>query len=179
MFFTQNGEIRRKLFDYIDERLITDDIIFELKNKPHISIDKNNLEHIFIVWDNFEEEHSYIIKCPIKSSTRSSYIVNVKDRDRLGKYESYRELKILKKEINQYVNHKASFTYEMAFAFLLMQEQSKILQTLQDKDDINLYRLFAEASKYNLFTALEIIAEELEMEYLFRVDDDTKLKKKD
>lgn len=65
----------------------------------------------------------------------------------------------------------------MAFTFLLMQEQSKILQALQDKNDIDLYELFAEASKCNLFAGLEVIAEELEMDYLFRLDDDTKIEK--
>lgn len=178
MHFTQNEEVRRKLFDYVDEGLITDNVIFELKSKPYLDIDKNNLKEIFIVWDNQEEDKPYIIKCPVVDSTQRSYIINIKDRDRFGKCESYRELKILKKEINQNIRYKASSTYEMAFTFLLMQEQYKILQALQDKNDIDLYKLFAEASKRNLFIALEIIAEELEMDYLFRLDDDTKLEKK-
>lgn len=177
MYFTRNEEVRQKLFDYTDEGLITDNVIFELKSKPYLDINEKNLEHIFIVWDNYEENNPYIIECPVKSSTQRSYIINVKDRDRHGTCESYRELKISKREINKNIHYKASSTYEMAFTFLLMQEQGKILQALQDKNDIDLYKLFAEASKRNLFIALEIIAEELEMEYLFRLDDDTKLEK--
>ena len=98
MHFTQNEEVRRKLFDYVDEGLITDNVIFELKSKPYLDIDKNNLKEIFIVWDNQEEDKPYIIKCPVVDSTQRSYIINIKDRDRFGKCESYRELKILKKE---------------------------------------------------------------------------------
>ncbi len=177
MIFTDKWGTKQKVYDYINEGILTEDVVFELKNKPYCDVDENDLKEIFIVWNNYKKDETYIIKCPVIGSTQRSYIINIKDRDGSTKYENYRELKILKKEINQYIHYKASSTYEIAFAFLLMQEQRKILKALQDKDDIDLYRLFIEASNHNSFVALEIIAEELEMDYLLRLDDDTKSEK--
>ena len=80
---------------------ITGNISIELKNKPCIiekyNINEQNLKEIYIVWNNYEEDYPYIIKCPIKSVSQRSYIISIKDRSRYNIYENYNELKILKK----------------------------------------------------------------------------------
>lgn len=176
MIYIANEKARKRVSDYIDKGITKTGAIVELK-KPDIK--KDDLRELFIVWNNYEEDYPYIIKCPIKGSTQRAYIINVKDRNRYGKYETYRELKIFKKNINDNFEHKASTSYNMAFSFLLMLEQWKILSALQDKNNLDLYRLFAEANKFDFLLGLEIVARELKMDYLFRLDDDTKLEKKD
>lgn len=174
MSFVANKEAREKVSKYINKGITKTGVIVELK-KP--TIKKEELKELFIVWSNYEEDHPYIIKCPIIGSTQRTYIINVKDRNRYGKYEHYTKLKIFKKDINDNFRYKASTTYNMAFSFLLMQEQWKILGALQDKNDIDLYRLYTAANEFDFLLGLEIIARELKMDYLFRLDDDTKLEK--
>lgn len=88
-------------------------------------------------------------------------------------YENYNELKILKKNINENWGYKASSSYELAFSYLLLQEQGKILYKLKEQNNIELYKLYIEATQFDYLLGLEIIAKELKMDYLFRLDDDT------
>ena len=69
--------------------------------------------------------------------------------------------------------YKASSSYELAFSYLLLQEQGKILYKLKEQNNIELYKLYIEATQFDYLLGLEIIAKELKMDYLFRLDDDT------
>ncbi len=128
------------------------------------SIDEKNLKEIFTVWDNCEEEHPCIVKCPVKSMDSRSYMINVKDRDRFGKREYYNELKIPKKDINRNFCHKAASTYELAFPFLLLLERKQILDKLKETKNLKLFRLFVEAIDNDLLLGLEMLAREFKMD---------------
>lgn len=173
----ESYDAKQKIDEYINKGSITGNVTLELRNKPSLiekyNIDEKNLKEIYIVWNNFEENYPYIIKCPIKSVSQRAYIINVKSRDRFKKYDRYEELKILKKDINVEFRHKASSSYELAFSYLLLQEKAKILYNLQKQNDIELYKLYIQASQFDYLLGLELIAKELKMDYLFRLDDDT------
>ncbi len=166
---------KQKINEYINKGCISGNVLITLKNKPHIharyNINEKNLKQMYIIWN--QDKEPYIIKCPVKTIGLRSYIINVKDRDRYGINNNYKEIKILKKDINKYFGYKAATSYELAFSFLLMQEKSHIISKLKYINDINLYKLFVSASEFDFLLALEIIAKELKLNYLFRIDDDT------
>lgn len=163
-----------KVSNFIQNKSISGNVLIQFKSKSN-NINLNDLTEIYIIWN--DDIEPYIIKCPVVSQTLRSYIINVKSRSRYGKDEYYKQLKIAKKDINQFYYYKASSSYEIAFTYLLLQEKGRIIYKLKQNNDIELYKLFLEAAEFDLFLALEMIAKELNMDYLFRLDDDTKIEK--
>ena len=62
----------------------------------------------------------------------------------------------------------------MAFMRLIYLELSNILKILKETNDFETYKLFIKAAQNNIFFGLEFIAKYLELNYLFKIEDDTK-----
>lgn len=143
-----------------------------------------NLKELFIVLE-VTDCNPVVIKCPVVETSWKYITINVKNRykdhDEISENgahsfitkEYYNNLKIDKKDINKNYKYRASTTYSRALAYLLLTNQTRILNNLREANDIQLYERYVIASKIDLVYGLEYIARYLKMDYLFRLDDDT------
>lgn len=154
-------------------------IIYINLNKKEIPKD---LKFIYIL-DN-DADYPYIIKCPIIASSRNTYTINIKTREKTDNtyegelwttYEHYTEKKILKSKINSHPGYDGMTSYPFALANLLLLQKNHILDRLYKSNDVEAYKRYIIASKRGLIFGLEYIARYFKMHYIFRLEDDTTL----
>jgi len=141
-----------------------------------IVIDKYNLKSIYVLYDDYDN-FPYIIKCPVIESGKYCYTINTKHRKRnlessAIKFISQEKYTVKKNMIDRDIYISSS--YNIALSRLLEYERTVILKQLEETNNKSLYKLFIEATKKGSIFGLEFIARELNMDYMFKLDDDTK-----
>lgn len=170
--------------EWVNNGIVTKDVYTYIKYKKK-NIDYKNLKELYIVYEVIDCE-PVIIKCPVEQSTLRSVTINVKERYKdhstiteSGSYayiigNSYIKIKINKCDLNSIFGYKASTSYSVALAYLLLTYKERILSKLRAANNIDLYERFVIASEIDLTYGLEYIAKYLKMDYFFKLEDDTK-----
>lgn len=169
--------------EWVNNSIVNKEIYTDIKSqKPHI--DYKNLKELYIIYEVIDC-NPVIIKCPVETVTSRYVTINVKDRykdhytiTKSGRSayitrECYSRIKIKKDDINSNFGYKASTSYSEALAYLLLTHKEFILAELRAANDIELYERYVIASEIDLIYGLEYIAKYLEMDYLFKLEDDT------
>lgn len=169
--------------EWVNNSIVNKEIYTDIKSKK-THIDYKNLKELYIIYEVIDCD-PVIIKCPVETVTSRYVTINVKDRYKdhytitksgLSAYitrECYSRIKIKKDDINSNFGYKASTSYSEALAYLLLTHKERILAELRAANDIELYERYVIASEIDLIYGLEYIAKYLEMDYLFKLEDDT------
>lgn len=156
---------------YISEMKNCDKIV----NNSRISVDKNNLKEIFIICEE-TDAYPYIVKCPIVSTSRTFYTIHIRARDKaeypdILKFITSTEFKVKKDLID--CNPNISSSYEIALFRLLQRERHYILKKVKETNNLEIYNLVISAIQDNLIFGLELAAKYLNIDYIFRLEDDS------
>lgn len=157
---------------YISEMKNCDKIV----NNSRISVDKNNLKELFIICDEIDGE-PYIVKCPVVENGKFTYIVNIKDRKNVSHTNSLKFINPEKYKVKKNIidcDSNISSSYEIALFRLLQREKYFILQKVKDTNDLEIYNLVMSALQESINFGLEFAARYLNIDYIFRLEDDTK-----
>ena len=146
--------------EWVNNGIVTKDVYTYIKYKKK-NIDYKNLKELYIVYEVIDCE-PVIIKCPVEQSTLRSVTINVKERYKdhstiteSGSYayiigNSYIKIKINKCDLNSIFGYKASTSYSVALAYLLLTYKERILSKLRAANNIDLYERFVIASEIDL-----------------------------